>query len=162
MENTLGSLRDFIFMYYPITAKFLFQLLRQLLSALQHLHQNKITHRNIKPSNILIKDLSEGGDVRVVLADVDFVSGPLMADLGDDAKFFKTPYETYDPRSDLYQVGRVADWVESVQKGFFESCSATQIQFFQELTAKLTSELEDRANHLQLIAMFVEAAVMFE
>lgn len=42
------------------------ELLKQLGSAIQHMHNNKITHRDLKPENILLMDRSPSAPLKVV------------------------------------------------------------------------------------------------
>ncbi|KAI1287929.1 Traf2 and NCK-interacting protein kinase [Halotydeus destructor] len=89
---------------------------REILRGLNHLHQNKIIHRDIKGQNVLLTDNAE---VKLV----DFgVSAQLDRTIGRRNTFIGTPYwmapeviacdenpdATYDNRSDLWSLGITA------------------------------------------------------
>ncbi|UXI20641.1 pre-mRNA-splicing factor ISY1 [Sarcoptes scabiei] len=89
---------------------------REILRGLNHLHQNKIIHRDIKGQNVLLTD-----DAEVKLVDFG-VSAQLDRTIGRRNTFIGTPYwmapeviacdenpeATYDNRSDLWSLGITA------------------------------------------------------
>jgi serine/threonine protein kinase len=86
-------------------------LTRQLVSAVGHLHRHNICHRDIKPDNILITELSES-ETRLKLIDFNVAhdldkSKPIIGKTGVDA--WSAPetrkWQGYNEKSDMYSVG---------------------------------------------------------
>ena len=93
----------------------IWRILSQIFSGLAHLHENRILHRDMKPSNVLLSRNSEGEEV-VKIGDLG-----VARTLGSQSDFAKTivgtPYylspelcedRPYDEKSDVWAVGCIA------------------------------------------------------
>lgn len=111
-----------------------------LASALSHLHENRLVHRDVKPSNIIFV----GGAPK--LADIG-----LVADLGEARSFVGTegfipPEGPGTPQADLYSLGKV----------LYELSTGKDRHDFPELPDNLR-ELPDQDVLIELNAVLVRA-----
>jgi len=67
-------------------------IIRQILKALEYLHERGIVHRDLKPDNILITSLAEGS--RVVLS--DFGAATVVCDQGSQQQRMMTQIGTLE------------------------------------------------------------------
>ena len=54
---------------YPLPADLVLQLLLQLVTVLQHHQKHGVIHGDLKPDNIMLQEVEEGGDIEVVVVD---------------------------------------------------------------------------------------------
>ena len=107
-----GELFDSMVDYNSFTEDEIKKIIKQLLSALQHLHDLKIIHRDLKPQNILIE---QGENMNIKL--IDFGMSKICADKNAKLKtLMGTPFYVapevlrgeYGFESDLWSVGVIA------------------------------------------------------
>lgn len=123
---------------------------REILRGLNHLHQNKIIHRDIKGQNVLLTD-----DAEVKLVDFG-VSAQLDRTIGRRNTFIGTPYwmapeviacdenpdATYDNRSDLWSLGITAiEMAENTPRKLLLSCFISFSLFTLSLSSSILSAL---------------------
>ncbi|HFB39418.1 MAG TPA: serine/threonine protein kinase [Oceanithermus sp.] len=84
---------------------------RQLLSALAHLHERGLVHRDVKPENLVI---SKSGAARLIDFDLSGPASERIARLRLGTLAYFSPEETYGrpptPASDVYAAGVVLYW----------------------------------------------------
>jgi calcium-dependent protein kinase len=65
-----GELFDYMTNYGVFSEKLAAEIIRQILSAVVHCHENKIVHRDIKPENLLLeynnRTFEEGNFVKII------------------------------------------------------------------------------------------------
>ena len=93
----------------------------QLCDIFQHVHTKGIVHRDVKPSNVLVRDAEHGAMVKVVDFGISSATGSAQFDSEEDLKSTnpagtpaymspeqaKTGGEQSDTRSDVYSIGAV-------------------------------------------------------
>jgi serine/threonine-protein kinase len=114
---TGGSLHTLIGDYGPLAESTVISVLRQVLSALQAVHDAELIHRDVKPANVLLRATGTG-PLHVVLTDFGLTISRLDARLTQVGMVIGTPGYVPpevlsggvppDPRHDLYAVGRLA------------------------------------------------------
>ena len=62
-----GSLRDFVKAAGPMTEQQALPIVKAVAEAVAFLHKNRINHLDIKPDNIMLKQLHEGGTLPVII-----------------------------------------------------------------------------------------------
>ena len=67
----MGDLASYVIKYGPIAEEKLKQWFREILLAINHLHENNIVHRDIKPGNILLHKFNDG-EIHAVVTDFGF------------------------------------------------------------------------------------------
>jgi len=84
----------------------------QLISAVEHMHRNKVCHRDLKPDNILLTEMDEGSDIMLKVIDfnvaVDLRQSPnIRGKTGVDE--WSAPetrkWTEYDEKCDIWSVG---------------------------------------------------------
>ena len=112
-----GELYDYILKVKRLSEKQAASVIRQVLLALNYMHQRNIVHRDIKPENILIdeKPEQEGDSINVKLTDFGFAC---FFNKEDDLRYalgtpnYMAPEITkklkYDKKVDVWSVGVVA------------------------------------------------------
>ncbi|XP_017493989.1 PREDICTED: death-associated protein kinase 2-like, partial [Rhagoletis zephyria] len=107
-----GELQDYIADYERLTEAEARLFMRQILSALVHLHEKSIVHLDLKPENIL---LTEEGSRQIKL--IDFGISRLLKEKADIKGVYGTPefiapeilnYEPIGFGTDLWSVGCIA------------------------------------------------------
>ncbi len=87
-------------------------LARQLISAVEHMHRNKVCHRDLKPDNILLTEMDKGSDIMLKVIDfnvaVDLRQSPnIRGKTGVDE--WSAPetrkWAEYDEKCDIWSVG---------------------------------------------------------
>jgi serine/threonine-protein kinase len=110
------SLGDFMRVERELSFERAVTLLRQTLEALAEAHDRGITHRDMKPDNIILTQRRSGGD-HVKVIDFGMAQlGPFSGRISEHGQICGTPAymapeqgagETLDPRADIYSVGVV-------------------------------------------------------
>ncbi len=104
-----GTLRDYLFKRERLTLEEAGSILEQIASALQHAHQHGVVHRDVKPSNILLRP-----DGYAYLVDFGLAKAKMEAEaLTHDGAMIGTPEYMapeqsngkHDYRSDIYSLG---------------------------------------------------------
>lgn len=103
------NLEELITQQGPMPTRRAAMLVSQVLVALDALHERRLVHRDVKPSNVLVE-----GDDHVVLIDLGVVQNPRHSTLTPESDTAGTPrfmapeqrrYHVVDLRADLYQAG---------------------------------------------------------
>jgi WD40 repeat protein len=111
-----------------------------LTTALQHLHENGLVHRDVKPSNIIFVN----GVAK--LADIGLVTGVDATRSYVGTEGFAAPEGPGTPQADLYSLGKV----------LYEACTGRDRQEFPELPTELR-EFPDREGLMELNAVIARA-----
>ena len=154
MEYLPYSLDDFIEDYFgaPVPYEDASHVLKQILEGLTAIHTRGLTHRDVKPSNILIHD-----DNNVKLADFGIVKDSAEGTTGPHTRIgtpgWMAPEQMWgrrsDPRSDVYSFGLVAYQMltgyspEDVESIEFSTCNFNQ-KFSDLLTACTSTDPSSR------------------
>ena len=111
-----------------------------LTTALEHLHENGLVHRDVKPSNIIFVN----GVPK--LADIGLVTGVEATRSYVGTEGFAAPEGPGTPQGDLYSLGKV----------LYEAATGKDRQEFPELPTQLR-ELPDRDGLMELNAVIAKA-----
>ena len=116
MECVSGrSLRDVLDEEAPVPCARAFSFVREILSALEALHGAGVTHRDLKPQNVMLEDAAPGGG-RIRVLDMGLVQIVDRTVLTREGMMVGSPRylppemiedSLADARSDLYQVGLI-------------------------------------------------------
>ena len=153
MEYLPVSLEDLIdeFDGYPLPCEFTSRVLKQILEGLTAVHMNGLTHRDVKPANVLITDDDNAklADFGIVIDPAVGVTGTPMGTPGWMAPEQRSGRQV-GPRCDVYAFGLVAyqmltgqspeDVDESVE---FSKCNVN-IKFANLLTSCTSEDPFDR------------------
>ncbi|MBI5583814.1 MAG: protein kinase [Deltaproteobacteria bacterium] len=122
------SLEDIINEQGPLPLETALPLFKQILSGLEAAHEKNLVHRNLKPSNILIK---KNGQIKLT----DFAQAKIpsmaatMAFSGTGSPFYMAPEQLLgqrgDIRSDIFSVGALLYLVLTGEKPFDGESTAT-------------------------------------
>lgn len=141
------------------------QLFIQIAEALAYAHLKGVTHRDVKPSNIIVlKD--ESGVERPTIVDfgiAKFSDGRTTATITQTGQVFGSPYymspeqcrgEAVDPRSDIYSLGCVLHECLSGRPPFCsDSAVKTMIDHLTESPPKLTDRNPQLSKQIEKLVL---------
>jgi serine/threonine protein kinase len=117
-------------------------IVRQCILGLEHLHNNEVRHKDLKPDNILLVDESNGDSlkpkVRVIIADLGISKGYVEAEKTtfNGTEQYLAPEQKAEEsstyRSDIFSLGCSISWIHALLSSKqWELCQEDELGIFQ-------------------------------
>ena len=133
------------------------KLIRQLLSALQYLHNHQVLHLDLKPDNILLTHINN--DVKLI--DLGFCYTDTFADTQGHTNAFAAPEQktggAVDVRTDLYAFGKILELLpdHSLYNRVIARCTAQNPSDRYQSIDEILYDINHRRRYFRYVAAFV-------
>ena len=133
------------------------KLIRQLLSALQYLHNHQVLHLDLKPDNILLTHINN--DVKLI--DLGFCYTDMFADTQGHTNAFAAPEQkaggAVDVRTDLYAFGKILELLpdHSLYNRVIARCTAENPSDRYQSIDEILYDINHRRRYFRYVAAFV-------
>ena len=133
------------------------KLIRQLLSALQYLHNHQVLHLDLKPDNILLTHIND--DVKLI--DLGFCYTDTFADTQGRTNAFAAPEQkaggAVDVRTDLYAFGKIQELLpdHSLYNRVIARCTAENPSDRYQSIDEILYDINHRRRYFRYVAAFV-------
>ena len=133
------------------------KLIRQLLSALQYLHNHQVLHLDLKPDNILLTHIND--DVKLI--DLGFCYTDTFADTQGRTNAFAAPEQkaggAVDVRTDLYAFGKILELLpdHSLYNRVIDRCTAENPSDRYQSIDEILYDINHRRRYFRYVAAFV-------
>ena len=133
------------------------KLIRQLLSALQYLHNHQVLHLDLKPDNILLTHIND--DVKLI--DLGFCYTDTFADTQGRTNAFAAPEQkaggAVDVRTDLYAFGKILELLpdHSLYNRVIARCTAENPSDRYQSIDEILYDINHRRRYFRYVAAFV-------
>ena len=138
------------------------KLIRQLLSALQYLHNHQVLHLDLKPDNILLTHIND--DVKLI--DLGFCYTDTFADTQGRTNAFAAPEQkagrAVDVRTDIYAFGIILELLpdHSLYNGVIARCTAENPSDRYQSIDEILYDINHRRRYFRYVAAFVAIGAM--
>ena len=138
------------------------KLVRQLLSALQYLHNHQVLHLDLKPDNILLTHINN--DVKLI--DLGFCYTDMFADTQGHTNAFAAPEQkaggAVDVRTDLYAFGKILELLpdHSLYNRVIARCTAENPSDRYQSVDEILYDINHRRRYFRYVAAFVAIGAM--
>ena len=133
------------------------KLIRQLLSALQYLHNHQVLHLDLKPDNILLTHIND--DVKLI--DLGFCYTDTFVDTQGRTNAFAAPEQkaggAVDVRTDLYAFGKILELLpdHSLYNRVIARCTAQNPSDRYQSVDEILYDINHRRRYFRYVAAFV-------
>ena len=133
------------------------KLVRQLLSALQYLHNHQVLHLDLKPDNILLTHIND--DVKLI--DLGFCYTDTFVDTQGHTNAFAAPEQkagrAVDVRTDLYAFGKILELLpdHSLYNRVIARCTAENPSDRYQSIDEILYDINHRRRYFRYVAAFV-------
>ena len=133
------------------------KLIRQLLSALQYLHNHQVLHLDLKPDNILLTHIND--DVKLI--DLGFCYTDTFVDTQGRTNAFAAPEQkaggAVDVRTDLYAFGKILELLpdHSLYDRVIARCTAQNPSDRYQSIDEILYDINHRRRYFRYVAAFV-------
>ena len=138
------------------------KLIRQLLSALQYLHNHQVLHLDLKPDNILLTHINN--DVKLI--DLGFCYTDTFVDTQGRTNAFAAPEQkaggAVDVRTDLYAFGKILELLpdHSLYNRVIARCIAENPSDRYQSIDEILYDINHRWRYFRYVAAFVAIGVV--
>ena len=138
------------------------KLIRQLLSALQYLHNHQVLHLDLKPDNILLTHIND--DVKLI--DLGFCYTDMFADTQGRTNAFAAPEQkagrAVDVRTDIYAFGKILELLpdHSLYNRVIARCTAEPPSDRYQSVDEILYDINHRRRYFRYVAAFVAIGAM--
>jgi len=138
------------------------KLIRQLLSALQYLHNHQVLHLDLKPDNILLTHIND--DVKLI--DLGFCYTDMFADTQGRTNAFAAPEQkagrAVDVRTDIYAFGKILELLpdHSLYNRVIARCTAETPSDRYQSVDEILYDINHRRRYFRYVAAFVAIGAM--
>ena len=138
------------------------KLIRQLLSALQYLHNHQVLHLDLKPDNILLTHIND--DVKLI--DLGFCYTDTFVDTQGRTNAFAAPEQkaggAVDVRTDLYAFGKILELLpdHSLYNRVIARCTAENPSDRYQSIDEILYDINHRRRYFRYVAAFVAIGAM--
>jgi len=138
------------------------KLIRQLLSALQYLHNHQVLHLDLKPDNILLTHIND--DVKLI--DLGFCYTDMFADTQGRTNAFAAPEQkagrAVDVRTDIYAFGKILELLpdHSLYNRVIARCTAETPSDRYQSVDEILYDIYHRRRYFRYVAAFVAIGAM--
>lgn len=136
---------------------------RQLLSALQYLHNHQVLHLDLKPDNILLTHIND--DVKLI--DLGFCYTDAFADTQGHTNAFAAPEQKaggeVDVRSDIYAFGKILELLpdHSLYNKVIARCTADRPEDRYQSVGEILHDILHKRRYFLWVAVIVLLAALF-
>ena len=138
------------------------KLIRQLLSALQYLHNHQVLHLDLKPDNILLTHIND--DVKLI--DLGFCYTDTFADTQGHTNAFAAPEQkaggAVDVRTDIYAFGKILELLpdHSLYNRVIARCTAENPSDRYQSVDEILHAIDHQRRYFRYVAVFVAIGAM--
>ena len=136
---------------------------RQLLSALQYLHNHQVLHLDLKPDNILLTHIND--DVKLI--DLGFCYTDAFVDTQGHTNAFAAPEQKaggeVDVRSDIYAFGKILELLpdHSLYNKVIARCTAERPEDRYQSVGEILHDILHKRRYFLWVAVIVLLAALF-
>ena len=136
---------------------------RQLLSALQYLHNHQVLHLDLKPDNILLTHIND--DVKLI--DLGFCYTDAFADTQGHTNAFAAPEQKaggeVDVRSDIYAFGKILELLpdHSLYNKVIARCTADRPEDRYQSVGEILHDILHKRRYFLWVTVIVLLAALF-
>jgi len=136
---------------------------RQLLSALQYLHNHQVLHLDLKPDNILLTHIND--DVKLI--DLGFCYTDAFVDTQGHTNAFAAPEQkaggTVDVRSDIYAFGKILELLpdHSLYNKVIARCTAERPEDRYQSVGEILHDILHKRRYFLWVTVIVLLAALF-
>lgn len=138
------------------------KLIRQLLSALQYLHNHQVLHLDLKPDNILLTHIND--DVKLI--DLGFCYTDTFVDTQGRTNAFAAPEQkaggVVDVRTDIYAFGKILELLpdHSLYNRVIARCTAENPSDRYQSVDEILHVIDHQRRYFRYVAVFVAIGAM--
>ena len=138
------------------------KLIRQLLSALQYLHNHQVLHLDLKPDNILLTHIND--DVKLI--DLGFCYTDTFVDTQGRTNAFAAPEQkagrAVDVRTDIYAFGKILELLpdHSLYNRVIARCIAENPSDRYQSVDEILHAIDHQRRYFRYVAVFVAIGAM--